>query len=589
MENCFYKVALCCLIGVLFSYSVKAQVSAVVNPQNTTCGLNNGSATVTPSNGSGYTYQWSSGGSNTNTVTGLPSGNYTVTVYSTPISDSIVKSFTISASVALQATLVSDTMPTCGKRNGSILCSTNDSHALNTFVLNGTIIQQGGGTEIIHSADTGTYTFYAVDSTTGCSDTIHNIILPDNSSYPVFTSVVPTPATCFGNNNGTITVTLGNCGGGCTYRWSYSAANTTTSATGLPAGKDTFYVSNAGCTNLDTIITVPGPLARLMDTLRTHADHCGKDTGSAIVLTGGGTGPYTYNWSMGTPLGDSVTQLPGDSNIYVTVTDSHGCADTLKAFVGSSPRPAANISRSDTICVFETNGILIVTPTSADGPFTYQWSNGQSSNVNAGIGAGNYAVTVYDAVGCDTVLHSVVPAYSVQNSFTTTPSGTITPGQTVEIQILTNVPVKNVVWEPYIPGSSGNTVVGFKPEQSARYTVTVTYGLACQFVDTIPINVLIDSFGMFSIPNTFTPNGDGLNDFFKLISYPQLSNFHIWIFDRWGNKVFESTDMDFRWDGNDQYAGNKALNTGVYSYVVQYETYSSDGKKTVGGNISLIK
>jgi gliding motility-associated-like protein len=157
----------------------------------------------------------------------------------------------------------------------------------------------------------------------------------------------------------------------------------------------------------------------------------------------------------------------------------------------------------------------------------------------------------------------------------------------VEIELQPNVPVTDVVWDPYISGSTGNIVVSFKPQKTTQYSVILTYGKACKIYDTIQIAVLIDS-SQWSIPNTFTPNGDGLNDNFKVISSPQLSFFHIWIFDRWGNKVYDSTDEGFQWNGLNQYAGNSPFNTGVFSYVIEYQTYNSDTKGTIGGNISLI-
>ncbi len=589
MKNCLYRIVFSFLTLVLFFSSVEAQISAVVTVQNATCNNSNGAALVTPSGGSGYTYQWSAGGSITNTASGLAVGNYTVTVYSTPVSDSIVKPFSIVSPTAITASLLSDSMPRCGKKNGAIYCATTDSHAVNTFMWNGVIVEVGGGTQYLN-ADTGTYTFYAVDSTTGCSDTIYNIVLVDTSSYPVFSNVVVTPEQCFGNKKGAIYVTVGNCATGCSYSWSQNAADHTDSAVSLPAGIDTFFVTKGGCVNIDTIITVPGPPAALTSTLRTHPDHCSHDIGSAVAVVNGGTGPFTYTWSMGTaqPL-DSVSQLVGDSTVMVTVTDSHGCTTYDTAYITSTAGPRATMNKPDTICSAESNGILIVTPTTNDGPFTYLWSNGQTTNVNAGISAGAYAVTVMDAVGCDTVLLDTVPAYMPVLSNQFIPSATVSPGQTVEVNILTNVPLSDVRWSPYIPGSNGNTSVAFKPEQTTTYSVVLTFGQGCTLLDTFQVGIVIDSTSKWSIPNTFTPNGDGLNDNFKLITYPEVSTFHIWIFDRWGNKVYESTDVNFYWNGLDQFAGNNFLNTGVFAYVIQYETYNGNGKNTIGGNISLVR
>lgn len=92
----------------------------------------------------------------------------------------------------------------------------------------------------------------------------------------------------------------------------------------------------------------------------------------------------------------------------------------------------------------------------------------------------------------------------------------------------------------------------------------------------------------WTIPNTFTPNGDGINDNFKLIRHPLVTGFQIRIFDRWGNKVFESTDAEFSWNGSDQFGG-KELRTGVFAYVIMYEAAGAGGGKSIGGNLTLIR
>jgi gliding motility-associated-like protein len=590
MKNCFCKAAFCFLGMVFFIDAVQAQITAVVTTQPTTCDHNNGSAVVTPSGGSGYTYQWSYGSSATNAESGFPAGNYTVTVTSTTPAATTVEPFTIGASTGVSAQFVRDSMPTCGKNNGSITCSTTSTNSLNSFYRNDTLAGQGGGTYLAE-AGPGNYTFITLDNSTGCTDTVFNILLTDNSTTPVFANVQVTPDLCYGSNSGRIAVTVSNCGGGCTFNWSNNAADHTDSATGLPAGIDTFFVTGGSCTNLDTAIYVPGPQAALTAMLTVHPDHCGNNVGTAMDSTTGGTPPYTYVWSMGAPTasGDSVNQLAGDSTVRVTVTDSHGCSLTDSGYIGRTPGPSATLTQSDTICASESDGVLIVNPTTA-GTFTFQWSNGATTNVDAALSPGTYTVTVADNVGCDTVLTGVVPAYTPYFNILASPSNTVTQGETVVLQVQTNVPVKNIVWDPYITGSTGNTEVAFVPQQTVAYYVVITYGQSCQISDSIIVNIDTSSASArFAIPNTFTPNGDGNNDLFTLISYPEVSVFHIWVYDRWGNKVYESTDVNFGWNGLDQYAGNKALNSGVYAYVIQYQTYTSNDKQVIGGNISLVR
>jgi gliding motility-associated-like protein len=502
------------------------------------------------------------------------------------------------ASITLTAYVVSATQgtltqPSCGQNNGSINYSISASHSFQTVLLkNGVVVEQGSQTQFSNLGP-GTYIFVIHDIPSGCTDTLPAIVLTDPSTIPVFDSVVVTAEKCFGDKDGAVHIGVGNCGGGCTFTWSPNTSDQSDSAVALAAGTYTFSVTLGGCASIDTVITVPGPTAALSDVISAHPDHCLSGIGSAFDSVSGGTPPFTYVWSMGNALGDSVTGLAGDSIVKVTVTDSHGCSISDSAYISSTPRPKAVISSpSDTICQTENTGILTVSPVPADSPYTYLWSNGSTTTVAAGLTPGVYSVSVYDAGRlCDTVVYGTVYGYNPTLSASVVPGVSVPAGQQVEISLLTNVPVTDVVWSPYdsLQGSRGNTTVGFTAEQNEQITVVLTYGQACQLFDTINIYILSDTGSKFVIPNTFTPNHDGINDYFYLTTYPPLSSFHIWIFDRWGSKVYEATDADFQWDGSDSYGNNGTFNSGVFAYVIEYQALNSGDKKVIGGNISLIR
>jgi hypothetical protein len=188
----------------------------------------------------------------------------------------------------------------------------------------------------------GEYKFTVDELSTGCSATVDSIMLSDTTTYPVFSNVLVTPEACYGNKNGSIVVTVGNCSSGCTYNWSQSSTDHTDSATALKAGSYTLSVTKGGCSNIDTTIIVPGPVSKLTDTLHVHSDHCNETRSVVQVLTGGGTPPYSYVWSLGSaiaPGNDSVILMPGDTTLQVIVTDSHGCLDTLSGHIGNTPAP----------------------------------------------------------------------------------------------------------------------------------------------------------------------------------------------------------------------------------------------------------
>jgi gliding motility-associated-like protein len=130
-------------------------------------------------------------------------------------------------------------------------------------------------------------------------------------------------------------------------------------------------------------------------------------------------------------------------------------------------------------------------------------------------------------------------------------------------------------------GSVSSTV---RINQQGSYTIIATDLYGCE--RTFNTNVVQQSCSDCDayVPSAFTPNGDGLNDLFKPKFYCFVPQFHCRIFNRWGKKIFESSDINKGWDGT--YSGER-LPVGTYVYYIDYKT-SSGITKTVKGTIVLI-
>ena len=131
------------------------------------------------------------------------------------------------------------------------------------------------------------------------------------------------------------------------------------------------------------------------------------------------------------------------------------------------------------------------------------------------------------------------------------------------------------------------------PNQGATPTVSTQYCIT-SFIDNCSVRSCINvdvepacyANSDYGFPNTFTPNDDGINDEFCLKGWAECSmSFQISIFNRWGEKVFESSDPNFCWDG--KYLG-APLNSAVFVYYVNAEIRKV-GKVSKKGNINLIK
>ena len=123
---------------------------------------------------------------------------------------------------------------------------------------------------------------------------------------------------------------------------------------------------------------------------------------------------------------------------------------------------------------------------------------------------------------------------------------------------------------------------------SIDYTVEVTAsinGSNCIAETKVPVTV-IPNYDIF-IPNTFTPNGDGNNDFFQIFgNLPALKYLDVEIFDRIGEKVFESNDLRFTWDGT--YKG-KPLQPAVFVYTLRVVFVDNHSEKIYKGSLTLLK
>jgi gliding motility-associated-like protein len=111
------------------------------------------------------------------------------------------------------------------------------------------------------------------------------------------------------------------------------------------------------------------------------------------------------------------------------------------------------------------------------------------------------------------------------------------------------------------------------------YKITVTDTIRVNYTDCTP-----PKYPLW-IPNSFTPNGDGLNDIFKPKTLAELENYTMLIFNRWGQLIFESNDLKKGWDG--KYKG-KLLEFGVYTYRIEATEKDTTEKKVFSGRVTLV-
>ena len=139
----------------------------------------------------------------------------------------------------------------------------------------------------------------------------------------------------------------------------------------------------------------------------------------------------------------------------------------------------------------------------------------------------------------------------------------------------------------YVVAGHPNFTHTFTSDVPQNYTVLqiVTNSFGC--TDSITHAIIINPGYTFYIPNTFTPNGDGLNEVFKGVGIG-ITSYTIMIFDRWGEMIFQSNSLDQGWDGTFKGKGGNVVQEGVYVWKVQLRD-EKNNEHDFDGTVSVIK
>ncbi len=532
------------------------------------CGLSNGSATVSPSGGTGaYTYSWSPAPGNASTLSGIPAGTYTCTVND-------ANGCSVPFSVALNntggpvITLSAQTGVLChGNNNGSATFTATGGTTPYTYSWS----PSGGNSATASGLGAGTYTCSVTDAT-GCFQT-QTVVITQPAAVTV--AITGTHPAC-GLQNGSATATSSGGTGAYTYSWT-PAGGSASMATGLGAGIYTCTVIDAnGCTIADTILLSSSGGPAVAVSSQTNVLCNGGNTGQASVAASGGTGPYTYSWS---PSGGNSASASGlQAGSYTcTVIDAGGCSQT-QSIVITQPTTLLASSSSEVVCGLN-NGSAGVAASGGQGPYTYSWSpSGGNAFVASGLSAGNYTCIVTDANGCTASTSIAV----VVDSIPLVSAGSNITIQAGESTVLDGSGTGIYLWTPASGLSCTNCPKPLAtPSVSTSYCLRVTGTGGC--ADSSCVEVTVDRIcGEVFVPNFFSPNGDGKND--VLCVYGNcIKSLSFIVYDRWGEKVFETADPTQCWNG--VFRG-ELMNSAVFVYFLRADLL--DGSTiTKKGNVTL--
>ncbi|HLP21601.1 MAG TPA: gliding motility-associated C-terminal domain-containing protein, partial [Chitinophagales bacterium] len=338
--------------------------------------------------------------------------------------------------------------------------------------------------------------------------------------------------------------------GGTSYQWSdlTQGAQKTVTVTG-PA----FYIVSAtntgpGCTAVDTAFVHVYTIAVPVIAQQTIGS-CGQDT--AILSASGGA---AYLWSNGS-TSSAISIHPVTNATYtVTSTDANGCTATAAVTTVASTTWSINPDVVNPPCPYINTGAINLVASGNTSQLQYIWATGQTTNQLDSLAPGTYSVSVSDNGGCQTSFtFTLTYSYTLQVSIS--PQNINVPvGSSVTLQSTVNV--NNGIQYTWSPPHDLSCTACAAPvvnvqNNAYKYTLTVTDQYGCQASDSARISAF--QIPYVYIPNAFSPNGDGSNDFFQIFGpgsvRDYINHFSIKIFNRWGELVYESLDPGFKWNG----------------------------------------
>lgn len=322
----------------------------------------------------------------------------------------------------------------------------------------------------------------------------------------------------------------------------------------------------------------------ISDTLRLSLD-VDKDTiciGTPVTFStnsSGGLGAYSLKWASGEYNVQNIYTFPKQTVTYRAVLRD-GCSDSVvrQATVFVHPQMYGQINTSAIQC-YGNKGTATLTMSGA-GPYTYLWNTipvQTTPSITANVGT-TYKVKVTNSkTSCTYDTLATIPGYPrIRAYFAISPSGQCIYSNNPVIQIIDlSEGGLTGTWqygdgtqEPYVAGvNPSHTYPGDTDQYTIRLIISNNGGCSDSFNVSICV---LDTVALF-IPTSFTPNDDGSNDVFKIES-GNVAAAYIQIYNRWGEKVFDTDNPKQGWDGT--YGGN-ICPTDYYVYVIRYK-----GKKT---------
>lgn len=386
---------------------------------------------------------------------------------------------------------------------------------------------------------------------------------------PPYVSHTVIPEYC-GHQDGEIILQITPGGTGpYTVYWNGSAVPGGLTLSNLSAGTYTLIVRDAfDCLNVFDTITVTDNAGPQILILSVDDEKCSAADGSVTTQIQGGLQPYSITWNT-TPA-STMASISGlqEGSYIITVIDASGCEASDSVSIQNHKEPLLDLLLLSADSCGYNNGMALARVTGDYHPYSYSWSSipQQQDSIASNLPAGNYSVTITDGV-CTASAQILVPLIPGPNAdFMANPEILYLQDGTVEFTDLSQGMIKEWLWD-FNDGSFSflqHPAHTFTSLGSFNITLTVTDDIGCKADITKPLIVKDITSAFF--PNAFTPDGDGLNDYFMPKGI-YITNYRLLIYDRAGRTVFGSVDPNEGWDGS---VDGRPAQEGVYVWTASF-------------------
>jgi gliding motility-associated-like protein len=471
--------------------------------------------------------------------------------------------------------------------------------------LNGTITLTGSGGSgpISYSIDTinyqaggsftglaaGTYTVGIQDSA-GCK-LLGSTLTINEPTMVVIDSEIMVDISCAGASDGTITIVAS--GGTGSYFYSIDGGTTLVNTTGVfsglsPGSYDVFLIDTDTCVAQGSTFTLTDPPSiSITSETKTDIDCLGDADGTIDIVATGGTAPLSYSIDTidFTNTTGSFTNLDSGT-YYIAVQDANGCTQMGSILIITAPATAITLSDSVvdvTGCNGNSNGAIYLSGAGGTGSLVYSIDGGTTFDNGTGIftnlAGGSYDLAAQDDNGCTllgaTVTISQPPLLTISAQSASDPTKGNCDG---EITIIASggTPGYTYLWDD-TANQTDSTAANLC---GGAYMVLVTDANGC--TSTLTITLVSPDNDLF-IPTAFSPNGDNEND--KFLVRGSYTSITMVVYNRWGEKVFETKVKDQGWDGT-----QNGTNAPSDSYGYYIELVMTDGSTQIfKGDILLVR